>query len=260
MSRQAVVRALDSMGLADSAFALYQRYQAWRSRGADVGAQADGLPVPPAYLRVLTAGHADAEIFLSQGRDTFAEVAMLAARHGLPLEAGLKVLEFGSGCGRSSRYASLTPVELSGCDINPKLVAWTQANLPGRFVLSRQTPPLMFEIGEFDLVYAISVFTHMTDAPLRAWLAELARVVRPGGLAVLTFFDPLIPVAADFAEDLAREGFHIRHNGAEGSNLLCGYMTREGFAERAAPDWTLVDVLDSPASASGQAMAVFRRV
>jgi len=47
-------------------------------------------------------------------------------------------------------------------------------------------PPLPFPAEGFDLVYALSVFTHLT-APLQGdWMHELRRVVVPGGHVVLS--------------------------------------------------------------------------
>jgi len=40
--------------------------------------------------------------------------------------------------------------------------------------------------GERDLVWSVSVFTHLTDH-WAGWLAELHRVLAPGGLAIVSF-------------------------------------------------------------------------
>jgi SAM-dependent methyltransferase len=46
--------------------------------------------------------------------------------------------------------------------------------------------PLPREDGSFDLIYAFSVFTHISDA-WSAWLLELHRLLAPGGLLVASF-------------------------------------------------------------------------
>jgi ubiquinone/menaquinone biosynthesis C-methylase UbiE len=46
-------------------------------------------------------------------------------------------------------------------------------------------PHLPLGDNSFSLVYAFSVFTHI-DAFELAWLAELRRILRPGGMAYLT--------------------------------------------------------------------------
>lgn len=245
---------LERVGLGDAAFKVYERVRALGSRDA---AAADGPPLPPAYLRTITAGAPDAAAFLRLGRRAADEFGRLAAEHGRPFE-GADVLDFGCGCGRVARHVlAADGVRLVGTDLNPKLSAWCRANLPGRWLDNDPRPPLALADGSIDVVYALSVFTHLYDEGARAWLAELARVVRPGGLALLTVFDAENDPA--LADDLAREGFVVRRRGAEGSNLMCGYFSPEGFADRAAPAWSLLDFRPSSTTACGQAIAVLRR-
>jgi SAM-dependent methyltransferase len=47
-------------------------------------------------------------------------------------------------------------------------------------------PPTDLTADWFDLAFSYSVFTHMREDVHLAWLAELRRVVKPGGLLVLT--------------------------------------------------------------------------
>lgn len=244
---------LQRLGLGDLAFRQYQR---WQARVSEPEPALDGPPLPPPYLRVLTAGSPDPESFVRLGRTAAETVLALVERHG---GARDQVLEFGVGCGRVARWLIPQVGRFAGCDVNSRLLGWSRANLTGEFARNRLTPPLGFADRRFDLVYALSVFTHMHDANARAWLAELARVTRPGGLAVLSFFDARLPQSAEVSEALGQDGFAIRQDGAEGSNLLCGYFSDQGLAERAAPHWTLAEVVGSDVSGVGQAWAVFRR-
>jgi SAM-dependent methyltransferase len=61
-----------------------------------------------------------------------------------------------------------------------------------------ELPPLDRGDASFDLVYCISVFTHLTDS-WTAWLHELHRVLAPGGLLVATF------MGAGQSEEIAGE-------------------------------------------------------
>jgi SAM-dependent methyltransferase len=47
-------------------------------------------------------------------------------------------------------------------------------------------PPLPFEAGAFDCVYAISVFTHLSERMHYAWIEELFRIIRQGGILIFT--------------------------------------------------------------------------
>jgi SAM-dependent methyltransferase len=100
---------------------------------------------------------------------------------------GKAVLDFGCGVGRTmATYHDLRDeTELFGCDIHRPSIEWaTQAmSPPFRFFVCEEEPPLDVPDERFDLVYACSVFTHITDAWAR-WLVELHRVLRPGGIFV----------------------------------------------------------------------------
>lgn len=257
MNRSLKRRAADALtrvGLGDLAFRAYERLQAL---GGDRGAADDGLPLPPPYLRVLTAGAADSRAFLDLGRRAAAEFMALARAHGRAFDDA-DVLEFGSGCGRVARHVLTgSAARLTGTDLDPRLADWCRRNLPGRWLRNGPRPPLDLPAASQDVVYALSVFTHLYDEGARDWLAELARVTRPGGLALLTVFDA--ENDPSLAGALAADGFAVRRRGAEGSNLMCGYFSPEGFAARAAPAWTLLEFRPSSAAACGQAVAVLRR-
>ena len=104
--------------------------------------------------------------------------------------AATRVMEWGCGSARSLRHLpGLLPqgVAYCGSDYNPEAVAWCKANINEvSFVQNDLSPPLPLESNSFDVVYAISVLTHLSIAQQHAWLKELRRVLRPGGCLILT--------------------------------------------------------------------------
>lgn len=250
-----IADALAAVGLAGPMFRLFERLQAL---GAGGPAEDAGLPLPPPYMRVLTAGSPDAAVFVQTGRSAADAFMALAARHGRPFAPERAALDFGCGCGRTARHL-VREAALSGCDLNRKLAGWCAMSLPGSFQPNAALPPTPYPDATFDLVYSVSVFTHLHQPNAKAWLDELARVTRSGGLAFLTFFDEHIPQAAAFLPQLMDRGFVVRHEGPEGSNLLCGYFSTEAFAAAAAPGWRMLEAVASPTSGLGQAVAVFER-
>jgi SAM-dependent methyltransferase len=103
---------------------------------------------------------------------------------------GKRVLDFGSGAGRTLRHfaSEAESAEFWGCDIDSASIQWLQENLSPPFHAWRTTvnPPLGLEHGTFDLVYAISVFTHLTYNSSQ-WLLELHRMLKADGLLIATF-------------------------------------------------------------------------
>lgn len=103
---------------------------------------------------------------------------------------GKRVLDFGCGAGRTLRQfvVEASEGEFWGADIHRASIGWLRQNLrpPFNVVESNDDPPLGFDRGEFDLVWALSVFTHLTDNSL-PWLIELHRLLRPGGFLIATY-------------------------------------------------------------------------
>jgi SAM-dependent methyltransferase len=102
---------------------------------------------------------------------------------------GKSVLDFGCGTGRtmSMFLEEADRAEFVGCDIHSESIAWATSALspPFSFLVCREAPPLALADHRFDLVYGMSVFSHITDHWSR-WLVELHRVMRPGAIAVIS--------------------------------------------------------------------------
>ena len=144
----------------------------------------------PDASRMRRVSRQDTARFVFSGRSHFERNRMLAQRYGKPMEPATRLLDWGVGCGAIARHLlNLCPrVELHGIDIDADNIAWCKAHLPGGcFEVGPLLPPLSFPDDHFDLVYANSVFTHLTEAAQDAWLPELARILRPGGLVLATF-------------------------------------------------------------------------
>jgi SAM-dependent methyltransferase len=77
-----------------------------------------------------------------------------------------------------------------GADIDKENVDWSTSNLTsGMFVHVPLMPPTSLRANSLDAVFGISVMTHLTEEVQLAWLKELRRVLKPGGVALLTFGD-----------------------------------------------------------------------
>lgn len=146
------------------------------------------LPLPPSAL-ARRVGGTEGEEFLAQGlriKETI--VAALPADWTF---AGKRVLDFGCGVGRVLRhFAAETPhTELHGCDIDLQSIAWLRDEFPRAFRLTtcERMPPLEYPDDTFDLIYVVSIFTHLVEDQWEPWLRELRRVLRPDGVALVTF-------------------------------------------------------------------------
>lgn len=144
-------------------------------------------PVAPLSLRSITAQR-DEETFRWRGACDISRIFELYEQYAQDRPARLRVLDFGCGGGRLTRYLNLSQQCVAfGSDANPDHVAWCSANLPNVTTrLNRREPPLPFEDETIDFAYAWSVFTHMSAHEAEAWFADLARVLQPGGILIAT--------------------------------------------------------------------------
>jgi SAM-dependent methyltransferase len=187
-TRSRIASGLDRARLLAPAELLRDRWLATRAEaGPETGP--DGLPLPPPRLRQLVSGRsADAEYFIRIGEAMNTSIRGAAARAGSPVEKMEAILDFGCGSGRVTRHwAGLQGPEIHGCDYNEELVSWCAANLPFlRVERNELEPPAQYEDGRFDLVYALSVLSHLSEPLGGRWVAEYRRLLRPGGLLVIS--------------------------------------------------------------------------
>ena len=228
--KRRLLRLLQRVGLIGPAFRVYERAVALRPRSVT---PTDGLPLPPRRLMVRVAGTADADWFLRGGRAGYDAIAA-----HVDLEQVRDVLDFGCGCGRVTRYFGEHSGRVSGSDVNGEAVDWCRANLRfAQFETNGLAPPLAHADESFDLVYALSVFTHLTDDLQLAWRDELRRVLRPGGrLLITTHGRSYVPRLDDGERERFERGdLVVRWGEVAGSNLCSAYhperYLRDTFAE-----------------------------
>ncbi len=157
----------------------------------DAATLESAAPLPPRPL-ALRAGVPDpADVVASYravGRDSRTTILDLLGDEWT--WEGKRVLDFGCGSGKVMRHflAEAQECELWGCDIDAPSIDWINRELspPLHAFLNGEAPPLDQPDRIFDLVWSVSVFTHLTDH-WAGWLAELHRVLAPGGLAIISF-------------------------------------------------------------------------
>ncbi|MDZ7626597.1 MAG: class I SAM-dependent methyltransferase [Ignavibacteriaceae bacterium] len=102
----------------------------------------------------------------------------------------IKILEWGCGPARIIRHLPRLlndSCEIYGSDYNSKTIVWCKKIFPEfNFSKNNLQPPLEFENNFFDIIYATSVFTHLSEEMHYAWMNELKRVCKPNGIIFLT--------------------------------------------------------------------------
>lgn len=146
------------------------------------------VKLPPDYL-MYESFQLDYERYYEGGKLSAAWIMGHIGRH--TSFEGKNILDWGCGPARILRHVpeiTKNKATYFGTDYNAASIEWCQRSLPGiQFTKNELTPPLPLPEGHFDIIYAISIFTHLSEKMHHAWLNELLRVARPGCLLALTF-------------------------------------------------------------------------
>ena len=256
-----VISLLRKLGVLKRAYAAYETLQSWRSperRRSD-----DGLSVPPPRLLVAVAGTPNVEWFLESGRRGADSIAEAAERNGRPLASLSSLLDFGCGCGRVIRHWQDLELAAHGSDYNGKLIEWCRRHLPfGTFTTNALVPPLPYDDDTFDLVYALSVFTHLPEELQLPWMDELRRVLAPGGLLLVTTHGDayLDELTASEREQFWRGELVVRRDDMVGTNLCASFHPKEYVGGTLSRGLDLLELI--PRGAKGnphQDLVVLRR-
>jgi SAM-dependent methyltransferase len=206
--------------------------QARRDKKRGVAEAYAPFKLPPPRLRYQVHVGVDPESYVEAAHENAEAIRAAVQRQGRQFDDLKRVLDWGCGPGKvlqglyygrkSAEHAEARRQfpELYGCDISHEAVRWAHRNLRfGRFIPNGIVPPLPFKSESFDLVYGISVFTHLSAEHEAVWLKELQRIIKPDGLVIVTVR----------GEDMARKA--VTPGSEEEAVLL-----REGIVFRAPPN------------------------
>lgn len=161
-------------------------------------------PLPPEDLRERVAGTRDPEWFDQSGRRTVAEWTRALHCADVDFSNAGTVLDFGCGCGRVARHlrGTLAPHQGLVCaDVDAEAIGWVRHNIQDvRTVELPNYAPSPLADGEIDLIVSQSVFTHLPEDVQMGWLADLRRILRPGGVLLTSIHGP--KVAREYYQSL----------------------------------------------------------
>lgn len=136
--------------------------------------------------------------FAGQGHDFFIRVKADELVASCDRQLGnleqRSVLDLGCGVGLMSRYVGEHFGELHGVDIAPGVVERAASHFPeGKFQLydGKRVP---FEDETFDVAFTVCVLHHVPPEQWASLVAEMARVLKPGGLLYIFEHNPYNPL------------------------------------------------------------------
>jgi SAM-dependent methyltransferase len=140
----------------------------------------------------------DADAFFRTGAAEVESVLARVGRTGIVLRSG-RALDFGCGPGRLTQALAARFERVDGVDIAGPMIdnarALNRAGDRCAYHLNAAGDLRIFPDDTFDFVYSNITLQHMEPRFSRAYIAEFARVTRPGG--VIVFQIPSEPLAVE---------------------------------------------------------------
>jgi len=142
------------------------------------------IAIPPDYL-IYESYKLDYDKYYFEGRKTTEWIQQLT-KEWLP-EDKIVLLDWGCGPGRVIRHWTENKYVCFGSDVNKESLKWCRQHLPNIHFLEQDlTPPLKMADQTFDLIYGISILTHLSESAHFQWVEELKRLLKPSGILLLT--------------------------------------------------------------------------
>lgn len=143
--------------------------------------------------------------YLADGWRTLSELMLLLEALDRPLLNTGQMLEFACGFGRFTRHlAPVLPGRLTCADVLPGSVEFVSQQFGVQAFASSMSPEDVEFPQRYDLVFVLSLFTHLPVGAWKPWLNQLSNAVRPGGLLLLSFHNE--QAAAEFGVQFDESG------------------------------------------------------
>lgn len=158
-----------------------------RNTNADFKSRHPEVKLPPDYL-IYESFQLNYEKYYTDSIETANWLAGHFKKH-IDLK-NKRILDWGCGPGRVIRHmpnAIGNGCEYFGTDYNARSIDWCAAHLSGiQFNKNSLEARLPYGDNFMDVIYGISIFTHLSEALHEDWYNELYRVLKPNGIMFLT--------------------------------------------------------------------------
>ncbi len=179
----------------------------------------------------MVSGTYDIEAFIKNGEVGFANIEKYIKKYGIDLNKNVSILDWGGGVGRVAHLweKKYPNVNLCVSDYNPLFVFLLKRLLKSAVVIRNNIlPPLNIEANSIDVVYAISVFTHLDREQIVLWMDEIYRILGENGVFIFSVQGD--GRARELSDDLYgrfKENGFVEIGKEEGSNYFASFHCEE---------------------------------
>ncbi|MCK4980487.1 MAG: class I SAM-dependent methyltransferase [Candidatus Delongbacteria bacterium] len=184
--------------------------------------------LPPHYMLFESFGKMDYASYFDKGKESAIDILDLLKKHH-SLE-DINLLEWGCGPVRILRHVpeilSGERSQVFGSDYNPETIKWCQRSFDDiSFSKNELLPPLEYGNDFFDIIFCISVFTHLDEETELKWFNEIIRVLKTGGIFLLSVHGKSSKdrLSEEEKKIFDEKGCVIRSNVTEGKRSFTSY-------------------------------------
>ncbi len=217
---------------------------------------------PPAWLLYDANDNNSYRSYYQSGKEHGQIVAELIKKYyGGNVE---NLLEWGSGQARVLRhFPHLLPgSRLYGTDYNQKSINWCKAQFKNiNFTSCDLLPPTSYSDNFFDVIYSISIFTHLSENAHTLWIKELYRLLKPGGILVSSFHgENYYDLLTEDEKQLFDKGLLVtRPYAKEGSKLYSTFHSKK-FLRQLFHEFEIIDIKNDLAPVLVQSLWVAKKI
>jgi SAM-dependent methyltransferase len=248
---QQLLRRMRLLRLAERSRYHLKRWEL-RKRNKRFIADNPGFALPPEHLAFDAYSSSHWDFYKISGEQMAAFLSAITAKYFTPGNPLNKIYEWGCGPGRIIRQLKSTfgeKVELHASDYNAESIAWCKENIPGvQFLANDLEPPLPYSNDQFDFIYVISVFTHLSETNALRWADELYRILRPGGILLVTtnsdtiYEKELLPAER---KKYSEDGIVVRGDYEEGKKMYLAMHSPRYIREKLLHRFELLEHVSS---------------
>ncbi|HJV19463.1 MAG TPA: methyltransferase domain-containing protein [Sediminibacterium sp.] len=157
------------------------------------------------------------------------------------------ILDWGCGTGRVIQHIHVIAPEAvcHGCDSNNSRITWAGRHISHVRFSRAAGIPLPYATNQFDLVYGISVLTHIDAAEQLQYIKELYRVLQPGGILILsTHGSNFTRQLSDRELEQYLRGAYTTAYSQKGHRLICTYNHAFHFQQALSTYFNLREYYD----------------
>jgi SAM-dependent methyltransferase len=132
----------------------------------------------------------------------------------------LRVLDVGCGIGLIEQELERSVADLCATDMSERSIEYAKERAPATRFVHSDGETLPFDSGSFDAVFTSCVIHHVPPAARTKFIAEMLRILRPGGVAIIIEHNPINPITRYIVSRCAFDEDAVLLTCREGADLL----------------------------------------